>query len=131
MSRNKLYTILLVACFLGFVYFLYSINFTHSTFCIVKNSTNYPCPACGNTRAIVLLTQGHVFQSLQLNPLGIIVFLAILIVPTWIILDVMRTKNSFYLAYKKIEKFLQKKSIAIPLLVLILANWIWNIYKKL
>lgn len=131
MSRNKLYSILLIACFLGFIYFFYSITFSHPTFCLFKKVTSLPCPACGNTRAIVLLTKGEVLQSILLNPLGIVVFLAMLIVPTWIISDVIRKKKSFYLTYKKIEKFVQKKSVAIPLIALILANWIWNIYKNL
>ncbi|MFT6749504.1 MAG: hypothetical protein ACI9XR_001080 [Flavobacterium sp.] len=131
MSRNKLYTILLIACFLGFSYFIYSFNFEHSTFCVLKKITSFPCPACGNTRAILLLIQGKFVSSLLLNPLGIVVFLAMLIVPIWIIVDLIKTKNSFFIAYKKIEKFLQKKSVAIPLLILILANWTWNIYKKL
>jgi hypothetical protein len=131
MSRNKLYTILLIACFLGFSYFIYTLYFEHATVCLIKKVSNYPCPACGNTRAIVLLTKGEILQSIQLNPLGIVVFLAMLIVPTWIISDVIRKKKSFYLTYKKIEKFVQKKSVAIPLIALIFANWIWNIYKNL
>ena len=131
MSRNKLYTILLLACFLGFAYFIYSINFAHPTFCLLKKLTNYPCPACGNTRAILLLLQGEFVASLLLNPLGIAVFLAMLVVPVWIITDLIKTENSFFIAYKKTERIIQKKAIAILLFFLILANWIWNIYKNL
>jgi hypothetical protein len=131
MSRNKLYTILLIACFLGFSYIIYSLNFEHSTFCLIKKITGFPCPACGNTRAIFLLIQGEIKESLLLNPLGILVFLAMLVVPFWIILDLLVKKGSFFIAYKKAEKLLQKKTIAIPLILVILANWTWNIYKKL
>jgi len=51
--------------------------------------------------------------------------------PFWLISDIILKKDSLYNSYIKTEKFLQKKYIAIPLIVLILANWVWNIFKDL
>jgi hypothetical protein len=40
-------------------------------------------------------------------------------------------RETFYLAYKKTEKKIQTKGIAIFLIVLVVCNWIWNITKAL
>ncbi len=45
--------------------------------------------------------------------------------------DVITKKETFYYWYKKTEKIIRTKCIAITLVVLVLLNWIWNIYKNL
>ncbi|MBX7152255.1 DUF2752 domain-containing protein [bacterium] len=42
--------------------------------CIFKNLTNLPCPGCGFTRSFVYLAHGDLWNSLRMNPFGIIVF---------------------------------------------------------
>jgi hypothetical protein len=134
MKKNKLYSVLLIASIVGFAYLFYKINYSessHLSFCMIKNVTGYACPACGTTRAVQLFLQGNFAASFQMNPFGIIVAILMLIAPLWILFDVITKKDTFYFWYKKAEEIIRTKWIAIPLIILVLINWIWNIYKGL
>ena len=134
MTKNKLYYFLLLACFSGYLYLYYALFFSYQPsfgFCIIKNVTSFPCPSCGTTRAIELLLNKEFIQSILMNPIGIIVGFGMLVVPFWILMDLISKRETFYLAYKKTEKKIQTKGIAIFLIVLVVCNWIWNITKAL
>ena len=134
MTRNKLYLLFFIACFLGIIYLLYHLQDsenTHFGICIIKNVTGIPCPSCGTTRAVELLLQGNVLASLQMNPFGILVTLMMTIVPFWISFDLIFKKDTFYKSYIKIEKTIQIKWLAVILILLVILNWIWNIYKQI
>jgi len=134
MTRNKLYSILLIACSTGFIYLFYTIgNLQNETFrvCFIKNATGYPCPSCGTTRAVSFFLQGKIAASLLLNPFGIIVAVIMVICPVWVITDFIRKSDSLFRAYKKAETVIRKSWLAAILIVLVLLNWIWNIYKHL
>ena len=135
MNRNKLYLFLLIACLVGYIWLYYGITTLNSTnaldVCIVKRITTIPCPSCGTTRAVVALSHGDFWKSLYLNPFGIIVSLIMIIAPIWIVLDLLRRKNSFFDFYHFIESIIRKRNIAIFLIILVLLNWIWNIHKHL
>ncbi len=134
MTKNKLYSLLLIACLAGFIYLFYNIHTLQSqTFrvCIIKNVTDYPCPSCGTTRAVTLLLKGKFIESLVLNPIGIVVTIIMIIFPIWILIDIIFKKETFYFWYKKAEGTIRKPWLASILIVLVLLNWIWNIYKHL
>ena len=134
MTRNKLYSLLLIACLAGLIYLFYNIHTLQSqTFrvCIIKNVTDYPCPSCGTTRAVTLLLKGRFIESLLLNPIGIVVAIIMIIFPIWILIDIIFKKETFYFWYKKAECTIRKPWLASILIVLVLLNWIWNIYKHL
>ncbi len=125
---------MLIACLAGFIYLFYNIHTLQSqTFrvCIIKNVTSYPCPSCGITRAVTLLLQGRIIESLLLNPFGIVVAIIMTIFPIWILTDIFLKKETFYFWYKKTEATIRKPAIALILILLVLFNWIWNIYKHL
>ena len=136
-SRNKLYRILSALLTAGYVWLFInyvSANFVSSlkgSFCLFKHVTNVPCPSCGSTRSVLFLLKGDFISSLNLNPLGVIVLIIMIITPLWIISDYFFKKESLYFFYKKIEETLSKKRVAIPAIMVILLNWIWNIYKGL
>ena len=132
MAKNKLYLLLFIACFVGFIYLFYNLHYsenTHFSVCVIKNVTGFPCPSCGTTRAVELLLQGKVQESLVANPFGILVTLIMAIVPFWISFDLLFKKETFYICYKKTEETLKIKWLAAVLIMLVLLNWIWNIYK--
>lgn len=137
MSKNKLYTLIFIACFLGYswLFFLKLAPVKNSgldlTVCIFKRVTGLPCPSCGTTRAVSSLFSGEIVQSLFLNPFGILVVGIMIVSPMWIIWDTIAKRQSFYQFYIKIEKLIKKREIAIPLIVVVLVNWVWNIYKHL
>lgn len=134
MTRNKLYSLLLIACLAGFIYLFYTFhNLQNETFrvCIIKNVTGYPCPSCGTTRAVSFLLEGKIIESILLNPFGIIVAIIMTVFPFWILADIVLKKDTFFRWYKKTEAAIRKPWLAVILIALVLLNWIWNIYKHL
>jgi hypothetical protein len=134
MSKNKLYSVLLVVIFSGYCYLFYSLHHSINSkisFCVFKNVTGYPCPSCGTTRAVQEFIKGNLMNSFYMNPFGIIVAIFMAIIPLWIVLDLIFKKETFYSSYKKIETIIRIRWIAIILIVLVILNWIWNIKKNL
>lgn len=135
MKRNKLYAILLVACMAGGAWLFYNVSLSEAEcaggICLLKSTTNIPCPSCGSTRAILSLLHGNFISSLRINPFGIIVFAIVLIAPLWILTDVLRRRSSLLNFYNRFESFLQRPRVMIPFAFLVLINWIWNITKGL
>ena len=137
MQKNKLYLFIFLACFVGYGWLYFSLQHQQQiqnnefSVCLVKNATNIPCPSCGTTRAVMEISKGEISQSILLNPFGIIVALIMLVCPIWIAYDFLSKKDSFYQFYNKSEEILRRKKVYIPLLILVLLNWIWNINKNL
>lgn len=135
MKQSKLYLFILIACFIGYSWLFFSLHHqiqsNESTVCFFKKVTDIPCPSCGTTRAILEIAKGRFLDSILLNPFGILVALIMLVCPIWIMFDYTFKKDTFYKFYKKTELFLSKRIIAILMIILIIANWIWNINKNL
>lgn len=137
MQKNKLYLFIVLACFAGYGWLYFSLQHQHEiqnnefSVCLVKNVTNIPCPSCGTTRAVMEVSKGEISRSILLNPFGIIVALIMVVCPIWITYDYLSKKDSFYQFYTKSEAILRRKKVYIPLLILVLLNWIWNITKNL
>lgn len=135
-SKNKLYFFIFIACLLGNTWLIYNFyNYgkgkTNSTICYFKNVTNIPCPSCGSTRSILLLLKGQIQESILINPLGLLIFIMLIILPIWILFDLMFKKESFYIFYFKFEDSFKKPKYYIPFFIFIVINWIWNIKKQL
>jgi hypothetical protein len=136
LNRNKLYSILLTACIAGYIWLYYSItsNVTENKsveVCLIKHATNIPCPSCGSTRSIISLTKGNFVEAFDLNPIGYIVAFIMLIAPVWIISDLILKNNSLFKCYQITESYLKNPKYAIPLILLVIINWFWNIKKGL
>lgn len=135
MTRNRLYLMLTFGVLAGYGWLAWaSWQTTHHhdfTPCLFKNATGIACPACGSTRSALEFSQGNITDALLLNPLGIITAIIMLIAPFWLLYDMALQKDSLYLCYKKAEKTIMIKWVAITLIILILINWAWNIQKGL
>jgi len=136
LSRNNLYSILLAASVAGYIWLYYCITSNLSEnktveVCLIKHATNLPCPSCGSTRSIISITKGNFIEALDLNPIGYVIALIMLIAPVWIIVDLISRNNALFLFFQKIETFIKKPKYAIPLILLVIINWIWNIRKGL
>jgi hypothetical protein len=75
------------------------------------------------------LIKGHFFDAWILNPLGYLFGLVLIILPIWILKDAILRSNSLFDFYHKMELRLRQPMYAVPLVLLILINWIWNISK--
>ncbi|MCL5029672.1 MAG: DUF2752 domain-containing protein [Bacteroidetes bacterium] len=137
MSKKNLYTFLLLLSLAGYIWIAWNVvdnsKKKHTAdFCLFKTVTHIPCPSCGTTRALVLLVNGQIQKSILTNPFGMLAALALVIIPLWIILDIIRNKESFLKYYKLTEQIIIKnKWISITAVTIVLLNWIWNIAKGL
>lgn len=135
LKRNMLYSIMFIACLAGYIW-LY-IGLTKQTenksveVCLIKHTTNIPCPSCGSTRSVISLTKGNFIEALKINPLGYIVAIIMFLTPLWITVDIATKRETLFEFYRKIEKYLKRPQYIIPLILLVIINWIWNITKGL
>ena len=53
------------------------------------------------------------------------------IAPIWIIADIIKRAKTLFDFYLKIETYLKRPKIAVPLIFLVFINWVWNITKGL
>jgi hypothetical protein len=133
-NRNKLYLILLAACSAGYAWLYISSTFFFAkekslTVCLFKSTTSMPCPSCGTTRSLISIIKGNFFDALILNPFGYLMGSALMIIPIWILKDAIRNSNSLFDFYLKMELRLSQPIYAVPSVLLVLINWIWNISK--
>jgi hypothetical protein len=134
--KKHINILLLLFCFLGYVWLYINFTFysnqnTIGTVCFFKNITHLPCPSCGITRAIILLMQGNFVASIEMNPLGLIVFCSMIIIPFFVLYDLYKKENYILKLYNSINQLFSQKKIAIPFFTFIIINWIWNMYKHL
>jgi hypothetical protein len=135
-ERNRLYSLILIACFAGYIWLCFNLandieNNKSIEVCFVKRLTSIPCPSCGSTRSVISIIKGHFIEAFYLNPIGYIVAIIMLMSPVWIITDWVLRRYSFFYFYQKVETYLKKPSYAIPLILILIVNWIWNITKGL
>ena len=78
--------------------------------CLFKAVTHVPCPSCGTTRAIMLLLHGNLAQSLLLNPLGAILLTALVVIPIWLLVDILRKRDSLHRLYIEADRMIRQKT---------------------
>jgi Protein of unknown function (DUF2752) len=137
MTRKKLYTVLTGLMLVGYVWLGWnfiegSAHFSVPSICLFKEVTGLPCPSCGTTRSLLLLVHGQIRDSFMMNPFGIVLAVALLVFPLWIISDMIRRRDSFYRRYVQMEHLLlQNKLLAACAVAIVALNWAWNITKGL
>ena len=135
LERNRLYSILGITCLAGYIWLYYNLYLQNTkssseSFCMIKRITNIPCPSCGSTRSVSSLLHGDFAGAIYWNPLGLVILSIMIVLPIWLAVDLILKKDSLLQSYKSTEKILRKKTVAIPLIILVIINWIWNIYKN-
>ena len=132
-TRNSLYITILTATFIGYLWLGISLikvaTIENVEVCLIKKVTNVPCPSCGTTRSVMSIAKGEFINAALLNPLGFILVAIMIVVPIWIIVDLIKREESFYITYKKGEQKFIKPTVYIPFIIVIIANWMWNIIK--
>ncbi|UZD38416.1 DUF2752 domain-containing protein [Capnocytophaga ochracea] len=135
MTTKKFYTFITLLCLACWGWLLSHYVFHGQdigvTVCAIKNITGYPCPSCGTTRSVEAFFEGHWGEALLTNPLGVLASVLLIITPLWLLYDLCRKKTTLQGAYIKFEQFFKHPYVYIPFFILIVLNWIWNIYKGL
>jgi Protein of unknown function (DUF2752) len=122
------YLMIFILLIIGYLYIYYFADTINGyTFCFFKNLTGIPCPSCGSTRATIFLMHGNIYDSILLNPLALVTNLLIIVSVIWMIADIVRKKETYFTFLKKDGNW----KILLPILIIILLNWIWNISKGL
>lgn len=129
MNKKELYLFLFTLSIIGYAWVLLSNSNTHV--CIFKQLTSYPCPSCGVTRSVKTFLAGNYLEAVLINPLGVIVLTIMTFAPILIITDTLLNKEILFRLYKQTEVTLKQPCISIPLIILLLINWGWNIFKGL
>jgi len=131
MTKKRFYFFVSIVCVAGY-FWIFLNYFNHSARwigCLFYRITHIPCPSCGATRSVIALLQGNLREALYCNPLGIVVFLIAIIFPVWILTDVITRKESLFSFYNWINKGFSFNIITVLIILLLLCNWIWNVYK--
>lgn len=136
---NKVQKIVVATCTLGYFIIFQAIDTQKNIvanqhqigFCIFKKLTSFPCPSCGSTRSVLLLCKGLFLQSINTNPIGLIIFLYLIIAPILLVIDLVFNKNLLSICYLKLGHLLKQPPIFITILTLVILNWVWNISKHL
>lgn len=134
MPKNKLYGLVVCLSILAYTWIIYNSFFLINseegiTICWFKTISGLPCPACGTTGGMVEIFKGNFLEAFHLNPFAYSSLFLLVFASIWVILDLIRKKDGFYLFYLSTNTKLKKKRIIIPIILLILSVWIWNIFK--
>lgn len=97
--------------------------------CLLRRVAGIPCPSCGSTHAVMQLFRGHFLAAWLANPLGYVLALGMLLLPIWALLDLATKRQTLTTGYKFLESTIKRRWVAIPLVLLIAANWAWNLLK--
>ncbi|MFC4757327.1 DUF2752 domain-containing protein [Solitalea agri] len=134
-SKTRLYTLVSICLLAGYTWVIFNlVNSNHNegfSVCLIKNTLGIPCPSCGSTRAVIEFLKGNFTVSIYYNPLGIIILTLMVVLPFWIIADFIKKSSTFYVSYISIENFIRRKKVSVILILLLIINWSWNIYKHL
>lgn len=137
LSREKsFYAFIAVFCLAGYAWLFYNLlivrhlhDGSFAGVCLFKHMTSLPCPSCGSTQSVILLLQGRFLDALYRNPMGFIIISGLAVVPPWIACDFLLKSNTLHAFYLRMESMIRTRWVTISAIILILANWVWNIIK--
>lgn len=136
-GRKKLYLLLGIMLAAGYSWLLYQVLTGHAEnndqqgVCLFHLVTGIPCPSCGSTRSVAALMHGELLKALAINPLGLVIAAIMVCAPFWLLYDVVTGRSSLYEYFCKAEALIARPVLAVPAIILLILNWIWNISKGL
>lgn len=99
------------------------------TVCPFRLLTGLPCPSCGTGRAMVQLCRGDFRGAFMTNPIVFVLAAFGISVGGMMFLDLVFGKCTLPRFYSACGRILSRKAVLAVLLLLIAANWIWNLIK--
>jgi hypothetical protein len=115
----------------GIIWVIFNITTKTETYfgCLFRKITTIPCPSCGSTRSVMCILEGKPGEAVIANPFGYIITGAMIILPLWLLIDLILWKDTLHRQYKNMERQAKRKAVYIPVIIIFIANWIWNIIK--
>ena len=101
--------------------------------CPFKSIMGFACPGCGTTRGFYAIIIHHDIHEaiVRYNALSVIEIPMLILLSIMLALDFLMHKHMLYDICIKIDIALKQKRILIPIILLIIANWGWNILKDI
>lgn len=99
MSAIRFYALGITGCIASWTWIAMSINQCGQGIwkgCLIKYFLHIPCPACGSTRAIIAIINGHIQEALALNPLGFVLLALLILLTVGIPYDYLRRQRNLY-----------------------------------
>lgn len=127
MSAIRFYALGITGCIASWTWIAMSINQCEQGIwkgCLIKHFLHIPCPACGSTRAIIAIIDGHIQEALALNPLGFVLLALLILLTVGIPYDYLRRQRNLYHLFTWADTCLHRKSVFIPTMSIILLNWL-------
>lgn len=124
-KTNSLLAGTLLAGCLIFLFLRYGLRI--SIPCPFKALTGIPCPGCGGIRTLDALIHGDILSAFCINPLSFLLILAIGGSFVWLMLDLVRSSDSFL----RFTRQLNDPRSLILLVALLLLAWVRNIVSGL
>lgn len=121
-DRRKNIIILCVLCVCGLL-LLFLGGALKILACPFKKITGIPCPGCGGVRSAVALFHGDIAGAFQYNFLAPFAVLFLAASCIWLLYDISKDKNTF----REFLSIKWSRAITIPTIILVTANWIYNI----
>ena len=126
-QRYKLFLFVTIVLGLVFSVLLFMEYLPIPIGCPFKTITGIPCPGCGGIRATKCLLNGEIQNALCINPLSCIFCLFCALLPFWSFYDCYNGKQTLKTC---LTTPWSNQAIVVAVIIL-LANWIWNIIKNL
>jgi hypothetical protein len=99
--------------------------------CLISRVSGHPCPSCGTTRSAVAILHGDFEKGIKTNPAGLLILSMMTVLIILFCIDLLYKKKMVPLAYRKAEKIISNRYVALFIIALVLSNWCWNIVKEL
>jgi len=136
MPKKHLYQLVSLLSVLAYTWIIYNSFFLKIDeegiiVCWFRTISGLPCPACGSTSGIVEIFKGNFYKAFHYNPFAFSSLIILLISSLWVSYDIVLKKDGFYKFYLTVNEKLKKKRIIIPIILLFLIIWVWNIYKAI
>jgi len=98
--------------------------------CLFKKTTGIPCPGCWGTRSFILALHGDFWAALQLNPIGVIFLLSLVVLVILQLVFLASSLGYFQRTASVLRRFIEPKPIAILAYAVVamgLGHWLFEI----
>lgn len=99
-------------------------------YCLFHRITSVACPACGTGHGVLALLYGNFGNAWRYNPLSYVAFPGAVYILFVIIADLIYNSNRLQTFLQSVNRRLHIRNYSTQFLILLLViNWIWNLYK--
>lgn len=98
--------------------------------CLFKMLLHVPCPSCGATRAVMAVFRGDVAGAFCLNPLGLLLAAGLVVLPVWLLADLLRRRATLYRLFMRMDTLLQRRRAFVVFSCVVLVNWAWVLFHQ-